>query len=195
MTRLPKMRRKGEVVAVVVGGVASLLIGIADLRSSPGGWGIARSILLIVGGAILLDLATRARADTQETRTRHIGAPLAVLSIVGAIAALTFLGFFSGLPILLALLAVRRSTRSGDTLARRLSWGALAIAVAAFAFACWMWQWFLWDMHYHPGAGGPIPPPSVLNLAFMPLIAAGLTLLALVLALVARRFIRFTPRT
>ena len=106
-----------------------------------------------------------------------------------AIAALLSFGFFSGLPILLALLALRRSTRAGDTLARRLSWGALAVAVAAFAFAYWLWQYFLWDMHYHPGAGGAIAPPSVLNLAFMPLVAAGLTLLVLVLALVARRFL------
>lgn len=49
--------------------------------------------------------------------------------------------------------------------------------MAAFVFAYWMWQYFLWDMHYHPGAGGPIPPPSVLDLSFMPLIAAGMTLL------------------
>jgi hypothetical protein len=47
------------VVVVVVGGVTSLLIGIADLVSSPGGWGTARSILLIAGGAILLGLSPR----------------------------------------------------------------------------------------------------------------------------------------
>jgi hypothetical protein len=47
------------VVVVVVGGVTSLLIGIADLISSAGGWRIARSLLLIARGAILLGISQR----------------------------------------------------------------------------------------------------------------------------------------
>lgn len=56
MTSLPRMRIE-TVVIMVVGGVTSLLIGIAELISSPDGWDIARSIVLVVGGAVLLSLS------------------------------------------------------------------------------------------------------------------------------------------
>jgi hypothetical protein len=46
------------VVVVVLGGLTSLSIGIADLiSSSSGGWSVARSILLIAGGALLLSVS------------------------------------------------------------------------------------------------------------------------------------------
>jgi hypothetical protein len=80
---------------------------------------------------------------TSEAPARHIGAGVAVFTIVGAIAALISFGFLSGLPILLGLLAVRRSRRASDSLARILSWIALAIAVAAAVLSYWMWQWML----------------------------------------------------
>ncbi len=129
-------------------------------------------------------------AITQKALARHIGAGVAVFTVVGAIAALLSFGFLSGLPILLGLLAVRRSRPAGDSFPRRLSWIALAVAVAAAVVAYWMWQSILWDMHYHPGGGGPIPPPSMGELAFMPLVAGGVTLLVLVVVLVGRRFLR-----
>jgi hypothetical protein len=132
----------------------------------------------------------------QEARSRHIGAGVAVFTIVAAIAALLFsFGFLSGLPILLALLNVRRSRREGVAFARRVSWIALGVAVAAAAGAYWLWQYLLWDMHYHPGGGGPIPPPSMGELAFMPLVAGGVTLLVLVLFLVGRHLLSSSSTT
>lgn len=124
-------------------------------------------------------------------RTRHVGAGYSVLAIVGAFAAIVSFGLLSGIPILLALLAVSRARRAGDTFARRLSAIALMIAIAGAGFAYWLYQFFLWDMHYHPGGGGAIPPPTTLELAAMPLIAGGVALFLYLLIILARRL----PRT
>lgn len=99
------------------------------------------------------------------------------------------LGFLSGFPILFACLALIRARRAHDRFSQRLAWIAVVVAVAAGAFAVWMWQYFLWDMHYHPGGGGAIPPPTTGELAFMPLIAAGLVLVPLGLILALRYFL------
>lgn len=127
------------------------------------------------------------------TRTRHVGAGVSVLAIVGTFAALLSVGFFSGLPILLSLLAISRARRAGDTFARRLSAIALTTTVAGAGFAYWLYQSFLWDMHYHPGGGGSIPPPTTLELAAMPLIAGGIALFAYLFIVLARRIPRTPP--
>jgi uncharacterized membrane protein YbhN (UPF0104 family) len=67
------------------------------------------------------------------------------------------------------------------------SWVALAFAVIGAAFSYSLWQYFLWDMHYHPGGGGPIPAPTTLALAAMPLIASGIALAAFLGGYLARR--------
>jgi hypothetical protein len=99
---------------------------------------------------------------------------------------LTF-GFLSGILIVIAWAAIRRAGRGGDSTTIRLSWVALAFAVLGAAFSYWSWQYLLWEMHYHPGGGGPIPAPTTLALAAMPLIAAGIALTAFLGVYLVRR--------
>jgi hypothetical protein len=111
------------------------------------------------------------------------------LTIVAAIAAVFSFGFLSGLPILLGLVVVSRARKHGDTIVQVWAWVALAIAIACAVFAYWLWQYLLWGMHYHPGGGGPIPPPTTIELASMPLIASGIAVVAFVLGALARRYL------
>jgi hypothetical protein len=128
-----------------------------------------------------------------RTLRRSMGGP--VLTIVAAIAALFSAGFLCGLPILLGAVVVKQARRSGDAVVQTWAWVALAVAVACAAVGYWIWQSLLWDMHYHPGGGGPIPPPTTLQLAAMPLIAGGIALVVFVLSALARRFLPRTTRT
>jgi hypothetical protein len=62
---VPKMR-SWEIVVMGVGGLFSLGIGVADLFSVQHVWGLVRSILLIVGGVVILatlPVAWRQRVD------------------------------------------------------------------------------------------------------------------------------------
>jgi hypothetical protein len=118
---------------------------------------------------------------------RGIAGP--VVTIVAAIAAILSMGFLSGLPILLGVVVLLRARRYDDDVVRAWAWLALAIAVGGAILGYWMWQYFLWDMHNHPGGGGPVPAPTTLQLATMPLIAAGIAFVVFVLCAVARRYL------
>jgi len=117
----------------------------------------------------------------------YAGVGLAVLAIVATLVGVFTFGFLSGIPIAIAWAAITRARRVGNSITIRVSWAALAFAVIGAAFSYWFWQSILWDMHYHPGAGGPLPAPSTLALAAMPLIAAGIALTAVLGVYLARR--------
>jgi hypothetical protein len=112
---------------------------------------------------------------------------LAVLAMVTTLVGVFTFGFLSGIPIVIAWAAIVRSRRVGNSIAIGVSWAALAFAVIGAAFSYWFWQSILWDMHYHPGGGGPLSAPSTLALAAMPLIAAGIGVAAFVGVYFVRR--------
>jgi hypothetical protein len=123
----------------------------------------------------------------QATRPPYAGVGLAVLAIVTTLIGVFTFGFLSGIPIVIAWAAITRARRVGNSIAIRVSWAALAFAVIGAAFSYWFWRYLLWEMHYHPGAGGPLPAPSMLALAAMPLIATGIGVAALLSVYLARR--------
>ncbi len=129
-------------------------------------------------------------ATSVDVLTRRRSIAGLVLTIVAAIAAAIFsFGFLSGLPVLLAVVLVSRARRYKGAGVRARAWLALMVAVTGAALGYWLWQHMLWRSHYHPGGGGPVPPPTTLELAIMPLIAAGIGLVAFVLGVLARRYL------
>jgi hypothetical protein len=125
-----------------------------------------------------VDSEDSSMSTVPEQRHPHAGLGLA-LTVVTTLGGVLTIGFFSGIPIVIAWAAITRARRDGDSTAIWLSWVALGFAVLGAAFSYWLWQRFLWNMHYHPGGGGPLAAPITLALAAMPLIAAGIGLAAL----------------
>jgi hypothetical protein len=130
---------------------------------------------------------TSIEGATPKTLGPRAGIGLAVFAVVTTLLGVLTFGFLSGIPIVIAWAAIKRARRGGSSTAIRLSWAAFAFAVIGAAFSYWFWQSILWDMHYHPGGGGPLPPPNTLALAAMPLIAAGIALTAVLGVYLARR--------
>jgi hypothetical protein len=130
--------------------------------------------------------------STEETprqgiRPPYAGVGLAVFAMLTTLVGVFTFGFLSGIPIVIAWAAIIRARRVGNSIAIRVSWAALAFTVIGAAFSYWFWQSILWDMHYHPGGGGPLPAPSTLALASMPLIATGIGVAAFVVVYLVRR--------
>jgi hypothetical protein len=102
-----------------------------------------------------------------------------VLALVASAAAVFTFGLLSGTVLLFAYLNLRRVRRSGVRLRRLAAWVAFSIACIGAVGGYWFWQWVLWDQHYHPGGGGAIPPPTFDELLWMPLVSAGVAVVAL----------------
>jgi hypothetical protein len=116
--------------------------------------------------------------DDQRGRS---GVGFSILAVVGAVGAVVTFGLLSGIPVVFAHLGLRRERRSGTRFGRVFAWGAVVFAWAALLLGWWFWRWFLWDQHYHPGAGGPVPPPTLTDLLYMPMACAVVTLVVLAL--------------
>ncbi|MEA2581227.1 MAG: hypothetical protein QOE83_2119 [Actinomycetota bacterium] len=139
----------------------------------------------------LLDYVERmiAKTDRSAMWLYVIGVFLFLLLSLGAAA---FAGMFSGMVLVAASLNLRRSRRSGDKRRRITAWICISLAWIGGGLGFWFWDWFLWDEHYHPGAGGAIAPPTGWDLATMPLISAGLGLVLLVLIVACNAWLKWS---
>jgi hypothetical protein len=117
-----------------------------------------------------------------------IGVFLFLLLSLGAAA---FFGLFSGMVIVAALLNLRSSRKSEDKARRLTAWICVVIAWIGAGLGFWLWHWFLWDEHFHPGAGGGIPPPSGWDLATVPLVSTGLGVGLLILIIACNALLKW----
>ena len=117
-----------------------------------------------------------------EIRGPGLGALAAI--IAGTLLGVITLGLVSGAVVALAIVIVGNARRSH----RGMVFALLALGVSVLgAFAgWWIYQAILWEFHYHPGAGGAIPAPTLKALVTVPLISAGLGLATLTAVWVAR---------